>query len=167
MATKINVAILFVLVAVALTMPHSTEATEHVVGGGAGWIISPEGASFYSSFAANTTFRLNDTLVFNFKTGSHNVVTVSKKSFETCNVSEAMESFNTGPARISLNRTGEFYFACSFPHHCMLGQKLSIDVTAASSSLAPASSLSASRPTMPVAVTVTLLLMTLSINVLF
>ncbi|KAL2338393.1 hypothetical protein Fmac_012839 [Flemingia macrophylla] len=148
----INMAIVFVLV--ALQLPHSTEATEHPVD----WIIYPEGASFYSSFASKTTFKPNDTLVFNFTTGTHNVVTVSKKNFEACNVSDVMEAFNTGPVTFTLNRTGMFYFTCAFPNHCSLGQKLSIDVTKASSSSSLAPSPSASRAAMPLAVTVTVTL---------
>ncbi|KAK7330090.1 hypothetical protein VNO77_24276 [Canavalia gladiata] len=162
MAQIIKVATLFLLVAETLIMPfpQSTEAAEHVVN----WIIPPN-TSFYPSFAANQTFTLKDILVFEFKTGAHNVVTLSKKNLEGCNVNEKIESYETGPARITLNRSGEFYFACAVGTHCSLGQKLSINVTA---SLAPAQAPPPS-PGAPIsiAVTIHILLIAIAINLLF
>ncbi|KAK7264907.1 hypothetical protein RJT34_32520 [Clitoria ternatea] len=160
--------ILFVLVVTMMPLPHTAEAAEHYVN----WIIPIASPSFYSSFAANNTFKLDDTLVFEFKTGAHNVVTLSKKNFENCNVNEKMESFDTGPARITLNRTGEFYFACAFTSHCTLAQKLSINVTeegGSSSSLAPmeAPPPSASGTTMSLPITLSLLLLPIAINLFF
>jgi len=58
-----NVETLFLLVAATLmSVPYNTEAAEHVVGGDSGWIIPLDKPSLYSSFAASTTFRVNDTL---------------------------------------------------------------------------------------------------------
>ncbi|KAK7347533.1 hypothetical protein VNO80_22065 [Phaseolus coccineus] len=154
-----NVEILFLLVAATLmSLPYITEAAEH--------------ASLYSSFAATTTFRVNDTLVFKFRTGVHNVVTLSQKHFESCDVSDVMVSFNTSPAIITLNRTGDFYFACAFPTHCSSGQKLSINVIAGgSSSLTPSEAPSPppphSRAPTLFAVTVPVLLMAVATNLLF
>ncbi|CAJ1944576.1 unnamed protein product [Sphenostylis stenocarpa] len=169
-----KVEILFLLVAATLmALPHITEGAEHVVGGTSGWIIPPQGPSFYASFAASTTFRVNDTLVFKFRTGAHNVVTLSKKHFESCEVSEIMESFSTSPAIITLNRTGDFYFACTFPTHCSSGQKLSVHVTAGgSSSLAPSEAPSPAPPhsraptLLAVTVPVPVLLMAIATNLL-
>lgn len=39
----------------------------------------------------------------------------------------------TGPANITLQTAGEHYFICSVSGHCISGQKLSINVTGASS----------------------------------
>ncbi|XP_061350666.1 stellacyanin-like [Gastrolobium bilobum] len=168
MSQIINVGILILVVVVAALIPQNTEAAEYVVGGAAGWSIPREGASFYSTSVANITFRINDILVFNFNTGAHNVITLSKKDFENCNVNGNIETFASGPARITLNRAGEYYFACGFPSHCSLGQKLNINVTAGSSSLAPQESPppTVSGAAMSVASTVSVLLMDITINVL-
>ncbi|XP_027918394.1 uncharacterized protein LOC114177307 isoform X3 [Vigna unguiculata] len=58
-----NVEILFLLLTLKLmSLPYITEGEEHVVGGNSGWIIPVNNPSLYSSFAASTTFRVNDTL---------------------------------------------------------------------------------------------------------
>lgn len=62
MAQLRNVAILVVVV-VAAVLLQSTEAKDYEVGGATGWTsFPPGGASFYSKWAANFTFKLNDTL---------------------------------------------------------------------------------------------------------
>ncbi|XP_047169652.1 mavicyanin-like [Vigna umbellata] len=165
-----NVEILFLLLTLKLmSLQYITEAAEHVVGGDSAWIIPINNPSLYSSFAASTTFRVNDTLVFNFRTGAHNVATLSQKHYESCNVTEIIESFNTSPAKITLNRTGDFYFVCAFPSHCSLGQKLSIHVTAGgSSSLTPSEAPHSGAPTLlAVTVPVPVLVMAVATNLLF
>ncbi|MED6168037.1 hypothetical protein PIB30_008390 [Stylosanthes scabra] len=163
MANIADIAILVLLI-VAST-PHTTEATKHVVP----WMIpATQNSSFYSNLLANTKFNLNDILFFNYTTGTHNVVTLSKDDFKACNVKKKMETFDTGPTMFELNRTGEYYFACAFPFHCSLGQKLSVNVMASSSSpeAAPAKAPSpASR--LSAAVTFPALLMVIAINILF
>ncbi|XP_027918395.1 mavicyanin-like isoform X4 [Vigna unguiculata] len=147
-----NVEILFLLLTLKLmSLPYITEGEEHVVGGNSGWIIPVNNPSLYSSFAASTTFR---------------------KHYESCNVTDIMELFDMSPAKITLNRAGDFYFACAFPSHCSLGQKLSIHVTAGgSSSLTPSE---APLPPPPhsraptlLAVTVPVLVMAVATNLLF
>jgi len=71
-----NVEILFLLVAaILMPLPYITEAAEHVVGGASGWIIPLDNPSLYSSFAATTTFRVNDTL------GQHRLSNISNFFF--------------------------------------------------------------------------------------
>ncbi|XP_027339358.1 cucumber peeling cupredoxin-like [Abrus precatorius] len=127
-----NMAILIVI-AVAAAILQSTEATDYTVGDSTGWISSPTGgASFYSNWASNITFRENDTLVFRFTTGRHTVAELTKANFGSCNVNQNIQVFTTSPVRFTLNRTGEFYFACSIPGHCSSGQKLSVRVNGSS-----------------------------------
>ncbi|MED6121933.1 hypothetical protein PIB30_034882 [Stylosanthes scabra] len=165
MANIADIAILVLLVVASslAATPHTTEAAKHVVQ----WIIpaSQNSSSFYSNLFANTKFNLNDILVFNYTTGFHNVVTLSKDDFKDCNVKKKMETFETGPTMIELNRTGEYYFACAFPFHCSLGQKLSVNVMASSSSPAMAPSSTASH--LSAAATFPALLMVIAINILF
>ncbi|CAJ1944578.1 unnamed protein product [Sphenostylis stenocarpa] len=112
----------------------TTKAEDYEVGSTIGWLsFPPSGASFYSKWASNFTFKVNDTLVFNFESGSHSVVELTKASYEKCNFGNIIKSFNTGPARVTLTSPGEFYFSCPFSGHCSSGQKLSIKVTDSSS----------------------------------
>ncbi|XP_047169653.1 mavicyanin-like [Vigna umbellata] len=127
-----NVAILVVITVMLL---KTTEAEDYEVGGTTGWTtFPPGGASFYSKWASNFTFKVNDTLVFNFESGSHSVVELSKANYENCGVDNNIKSFNTGPARVILTGPGEFYFSCPFSGHCSSGQKLSVTVEASSPS---------------------------------
>jgi hypothetical protein len=44
-------------------MLQNTEAVDHIVGGSTGWTATPPGgASFYSDWASNITFKENDVL---------------------------------------------------------------------------------------------------------
>ncbi|WVZ12979.1 hypothetical protein V8G54_017509 [Vigna mungo] len=95
-----NVAILVVITVMLL---KTTEAEDYEVGGNTGWTSFPPG-------------------VFNFESGSHSVVELSKADYENCGVDNNIKSFNIGPARVTL--TG----------HCSSGQKLSVTVEASSPS---------------------------------
>ena len=63
---------------------------------------------------------------------------ITKANFDSCNLNNSIQVFATSPVRFTLNRTGEFYFACSFRGHCSSGQKLSVNVTGSSPAPAPA-----------------------------
>ncbi|MFQ6651051.1 hypothetical protein Gotur_022689, partial [Gossypium turneri] len=65
---------------------------------------------------------------FNFTTGQHNVAEVTEDGYDDCNAANAISTLTTGPARITLNRTGDHYFICSIPGHCSAGQKLKVEV---------------------------------------
>nr|KYP55720.1 Blue copper protein [Cajanus cajan] len=132
-----NVAIVVAVVAAAV-LQQSTKAEDYEVGGSTGWTSFPPGGdSFYSKWAENFTFKVKDTLVFNFESGSHSVVELSKANYEKCEVDKSIKGYNSGPARVRLDRSGEFYFSCSFSGHCSSGQKLSIKVTGSGSSSPP------------------------------
>ncbi|KAK7388670.1 hypothetical protein VNO78_23493 [Psophocarpus tetragonolobus] len=123
-----------VVVVVAAVFLQSTKAEEFEVGGTTGWTSFPPGGdSFYSKWVANFTFKVNDTLAFNFESGSHSVVELTKANYDKCEVNDNIKAYNRGPARVPLDRPGEFYFSCTFSGHCSSGQKLSIKVTGSSS----------------------------------
>ncbi|XP_061364655.1 umecyanin-like [Gastrolobium bilobum] len=148
-----KMAIVLVIVVAAAAIFQSTEAADHTVGGSTGWISSPSGgASFYSNWASSITFKENDVLVFNFATGSHTVAEITKTNFDSCNMNQNIQVLVTSPARFTLNRTGEFYFACSISGHCNSGQKLSVKVTGSSPApgKAPSPAHSPSSPRPPV-----------------
>ncbi|WJX90326.1 hypothetical protein P8452_72236 [Trifolium repens] len=142
MAQIRNMTILIVIIVVATMLLQTSEAEDYIVGGDViGWTSFPPGGdSFYSKWAANFTFKLNDNLVFNYESGSHSVAILNKANYEKCNINDKnIQTFNIGPTKITLNRIGDFYFSCTLSGHCTSGQKLSVKVTDTASSEAPSS----------------------------
>ncbi|XP_059645929.1 cucumber peeling cupredoxin-like [Cornus florida] len=142
---KLNMVVLMAI-AVAAMLQSSAALTEHVVGQQIGWIV-PSGANVYSAWAANQTFVVGDVLVFNFINGTHDVARVTKAAYESCNTTNTTTLTTTSPARINLSAAGEYFFLCTFPQHCSLGQKLAINVTAAAASPSPTPTASPPSPT--------------------
>ncbi|KAJ8767705.1 hypothetical protein K2173_020645 [Erythroxylum novogranatense] len=137
MAGELKMAFLAVI-ATASLLRSSVAQTSHVVGGSSGWTIPSSGSGSYSSWAANQGFSVGDTLVFNFANGIHDVAQVTRSDYDGCSTINPIFLETTSPAGITLNATGEHYFICNFTGHCSAGQKLMINVSAASSSPSPA-----------------------------
>nr|XP_027102908.1 uclacyanin-3-like [Coffea arabica] len=77
-------------------------------------------------------------MVFNFTTGAHDVAVVTSKSAnDSCNTSAIETTMNTGPTRITLTTPGQHFYICTFPRHCLLGQKLAINVTGTAATPSP------------------------------
>ncbi|XP_009763449.1 cucumber peeling cupredoxin-like [Nicotiana tabacum] len=122
--------IVFVALAVTSLVQDSTAQTVHVVGDNIGWTIPNNGAAAYTNWAAGKTFRIGDTLVFNFMTDSHDVLQVPKTSFDGCNSQNAIGNpIMGGPANVTLDSAGDHYYICTFGRHCQNGQKLAITVS--------------------------------------
>ncbi|KAG0454826.1 hypothetical protein HPP92_024118 [Vanilla planifolia] len=127
---------------VVVILPIASAAKSYTVGDSNGWTVLPNNASFYADWASTKTFVAGDKLVFNFQTGSHDVVEVPKSSFDSCSTNNQVGStLNNGPATVTLT-AGKHYYFCNIPGHCSLGQKLAVSVS--SSSPAPSSSSSPS-----------------------
>lgn len=106
----------------------------YVVGDKLGWLVPPGGPIAYSAWAYDKTFFVGDTLVFNFTNGTQDVAEVTQAAFDSCNTATPITILTTSPAKITLTTAGSYFFTSTYPHHCFLGQKLAIIVTATSSS---------------------------------
>ncbi|GJU41221.1 cucumber peeling cupredoxin-like protein [Tanacetum coccineum] len=53
------------------------------------------------------TFRVGDTLFFNFTTGAHNVQEVSQSAYGPCTVANPISTETNGPATITLRTAGK------------------------------------------------------------
>ncbi|XP_047265846.1 cucumber peeling cupredoxin-like [Capsicum annuum] len=147
---KMFCVIVFGVLAVASMMQDATAQTVHVVGDSMGWVIPNNGAAAYTNWATGQTFRVGDTLVFNFMTNQHDVLQVQKSSFDGCNSQNAIGSpILTGPANITLDSAGDHYYICTFGRHCLNGQKLAITVSS-STGTPGANPPNQSNPTTPV-----------------
>ncbi|KAK2632630.1 hypothetical protein EUGRSUZ_L01305, partial [Eucalyptus grandis] len=60
------------------------------------------------------------------------VAKVTKAAYDSCNSTSPISRWTNGPATISLNLSGEHFFISTFDRRCSLGEKLAINVSAAS-----------------------------------
>ncbi|KAI6679340.1 hypothetical protein NL676_033221 [Syzygium grande] len=130
MVSKMNMLVLMVFLGASIRC--CSAQTTHVVGDSLGWVVPPGGAIAYSTWAANKTFIVGDTLVFNFTTQEHDVAKVTKAAFDSCDPTSPISLQTDGPASIALNQSGEHFFICTIGQHCNRGQKLAINVTSSS-----------------------------------
>lgn len=86
-------------------------------------------------------------VVFNFTTSQHTVAKVSKADYDACNPNNPISIQTNGPATVTVNETGAQYYICTVSTHCSFGQKLAINVSAATSSAPPPSTSPAATPT--------------------
>ncbi|XP_060172070.1 blue copper protein-like [Lycium barbarum] len=149
MARKLSTLVAFAAIIFALLQHVSMAQRTHIVGDALAWTVPSGGAAAYSAWASRKTFAVGDILVFNFTTGLHSVAEVSKAAFDSCNTSSPISISTNGPTNITLRTAGSHYYLCTIPSHCALGQKLAINVSAASGSISPAPQPAASRPVTP------------------
>ncbi|XP_042510284.1 mavicyanin-like [Macadamia integrifolia] len=120
-------------------------AVVYKVGDDKGWTTL--GNVNYTAWAASKTFRVGDTILFEYNKQFHNVMQVTHQEFKACNVSSPMLTLATGNDSLVVKRTGHYYFLCGVPGHCLIGQKVDIRVPKSSEGVAPSpSGSSASSP---------------------
>ncbi|KAL1534555.1 basic blue protein-like [Salvia divinorum] len=61
--------------------------------------------------------------VFQYISGTHNVVVGDKASYDDCIVPENAKTYDSGNDVITLGE-GPNYFICGFPQHCGFGMKI-------------------------------------------
>lgn len=66
--------------------------------------------------------------VFEYNKEFHNVVRVTHKNFNACNLTAPYVTWATGNDTFTITRPGHYYFVCGFPGHCSAGQKVDIRV---------------------------------------
>ncbi|XVE55545.1 hypothetical protein DITRI_Ditri03aG0167500 [Diplodiscus trichospermus] len=119
-------------------------ATVYTVGDTSGWTTGVD----YSTWTKGKTFKVGDSLVFNYPT-SHTVDEVSSGDYSTCTVGNAITTDNSGATTVTLKTAGTHYFICGVVGHCGNGMKLAVKVESAAPSKSPskAPSSSSSSPT--------------------
>ncbi|KAE8678783.1 hypothetical protein F3Y22_tig00111402pilonHSYRG00242 [Hibiscus syriacus] len=106
----------------------SPSGRTYTVGDSTGWRVPAGNDDLYDDWNDNKDFFVGDVILFNFTTGQHDVLEVTEADYDACNAANSISNVTTGPARITLNRTGDHYFICGFPGHCTAGQKLNVEV---------------------------------------
>ncbi|KAL6858845.1 hypothetical protein ACP4OV_017847 [Aristida adscensionis] len=120
---------------VAVSCAAAASATTYTVGDSNGWATGIN----YADWASGKTFNLGDTLVFPFSNGQHDVVEVAKSGYDSCSISNALQTQTNGPTTITLNTPGTHYYICGIPGHCASGMKLAVTVGSGSGSGSPGS----------------------------
>nr|XP_043630486.1 blue copper protein 1b-like [Erigeron canadensis] len=131
---------LFILfVATLVVLATSVSATEYIVGDVSGWSLDFD----YQTWTKDKVFAVGDTLVFNYASGTHNVVKVNGTGFQQCSATSNNGTLTSGRDVIPLLTPGRKWYICSIAKHCELrGMKLAITVLP--QTMAPAPSQSAS-----------------------
>ncbi|GMI90981.1 hypothetical protein HRI_002767400 [Hibiscus trionum] len=116
-------------------------AKVYTVGDSSGWTTGVD----YSTWASGKTFKVGDSLVFNYPT-SHTVDEVSSSDYSSCTVGNAITTDNSGATTVALKKAGTHYFICGVVGHCGNGMKLAVKVESGSAPTpAPAPSKSKSK----------------------
>ncbi|PRQ33664.1 putative cupredoxin [Rosa chinensis] len=136
MSMKYMIVLVIAIVAIA-------EGAEYTVGDDMGWMVPPT-PDYYASWVSKYSFVENDTLVFNFEEGMHDITVLTKEDFDACNMKNPLFQF-PNPGGVTVEVSGTIYFTCSFGQHCANGQKFAIYF--ASAPLPPSPSPSASAAT--------------------
>ncbi|KAK1264064.1 hypothetical protein QJS04_geneDACA009379 [Acorus gramineus] len=66
--------------------------------------------------------------IFGFETGFYDVMQVSRMDYDACEGGNPFREFSGGPATVSLEQVGVYYFICSLGNYCELGVKVSVVV---------------------------------------
>ncbi|KAL7600304.1 cucumber peeling cupredoxin [Lactuca sativa] len=146
---KFNLVVIMALMLASVQFHGTTAQTTHVVGDALGWNIPPNGPSAYTTWASGQTFSVGDVLLFNFTTGFHNVAEVSQAAYGPCTTTNPISIATNGPARVTLNAPGTHYYICTVGTHCQIGQKLTINVSAVSTTPAPTPAPATPAPVSP------------------
>ncbi|KGN53385.1 blue copper protein [Cucumis sativus] len=115
------------LVMMMMIMGSCVDAFTHIVGGSHGWRV-PENDSFFDQWAKPRTFGVGDRLVFPYRAGANNLVTVKKADYDTCGEEEVIYMYFLGPTVVNLTKAGDYYYFDGIGKHCEAGQKLHIQV---------------------------------------
>ncbi|XP_076934593.1 uncharacterized protein LOC143600944 [Bidens hawaiensis] len=91
----------------------------------------------YKTWASSKSFRVGDTILFSYNQIFHNVVRVSYADYVSCNVTTAHETFTSGEDKFLIKYPGHYFFICTSPDHCKVGQKVDIRVPVSGSHSAP------------------------------
>ncbi|KAH7529456.1 uclacyanin 1 [Ziziphus jujuba] len=97
--------------------------TNHTVGGVSGWDLT----SNLQGWAAETTFRVGDFLVFSY-TPVHDVLEVHHLDYHFCHTVHPIRTYNDGETVIQLTQPGPRYFICGRQGHCNMGLRLQVQV---------------------------------------
>ncbi|KAL0358266.1 UNVERIFIED_CONTAM: Early nodulin-like protein 1 [Sesamum angustifolium] len=114
-----------------VSMISFSEAREFEVGGKRPSWELPSSSDDFSKWAQRNRFQIGDSIVLTYDAKSDSVLEVTEKSYKTCNTSNPIKSYADGNTKITLDKSGPFFFISGAEGHCQKGQKLEILVLSA------------------------------------
>ncbi|RLN34554.1 basic blue protein-like [Panicum miliaceum] len=115
----------------AAFLPAPALAEIFLVGGTTGWNLS-----YPIGWPEGKTFKVGDSLVFDYPKGQFTVTEVDSETFRECNLQgNTIHEWTSGHDVVPLENPGRRWFFSSLANHCNLGLKLVVSVAGA---LAPA-----------------------------
>ncbi|KAI7727727.1 hypothetical protein M8C21_006097 [Ambrosia artemisiifolia] len=103
--------VMVMVVICLLVVALQCDADIHVVGDSNGWNMN------ISGWGSSKRFRTNDTILFYYPKGKHNVVRVTKVQYDGCFISKRDRVYTSGNDYLTVMR-GANYFICAFLGHC-------------------------------------------------
>ncbi|KAI3894446.1 hypothetical protein MKX03_021466 [Papaver bracteatum] len=138
-------ALVFLVIMFAYSgVPLMVKGAVYTVGEFTGWTTI--GHYDYAKWASNQTFQVGDTIRFVYNPTHHNVMEVSSSDYESCNAQAPLTTYITGNDSIPLTKEGHHYFICGVPGHCLVGQKVDIQVSAKGGAMTPTASPNSTSP---------------------
>ncbi|KAL0451453.1 UNVERIFIED_CONTAM: Early nodulin-like protein 1 [Sesamum latifolium] len=114
-----------------VSMISFSEAREFEVGGKkTSWEL-PSSPDEFNKWAQRNRFQIGDSIVLTYDAKSDSVLEVTENNYRTCNISNPIKSYTDGITKITLNKSGPFFFISGAEGHCQKGQKLEIQVLSA------------------------------------
>lgn len=90
----------------------------------------------YNAWSSKYDFAINDTLVFKYIKGAHNVYEVTQDTYRSCNGSSGvLAKYSSGKDEIKLTEAKEYWFICDIAGHCLGGMRFPVNLTQASSAV--------------------------------
>ncbi|XP_051141934.1 mavicyanin-like isoform X2 [Andrographis paniculata] len=111
---------------IQILFPFITQGSVYRVGDSPGWTII--GNVDYHSWSSSKTFRVGDTLIFEYDPRFHNVLEVSRSDYHSCDSTAPIANYTSGNDTIVVRWPGHYYYVCGFVGHCQAGQKVDIRV---------------------------------------
>ncbi|KAL2944095.1 Uclacyanin 1 [Bienertia sinuspersici] len=107
-------------------------ATTYMVGDTSGWDISTN----LDSWKTGKKFVVGDVLAFQYSSSTDSVCEVTKKEFDSCETTNALQQSTSGNTTFPLTKPGDRYFVCCNRLYCLGGMKLHIHVESDSTTAA-------------------------------
>ncbi|XP_024374033.1 stellacyanin [Physcomitrium patens] len=122
------------MLAVALLVVSAAVVAQAVTYDVPRWTVpAAANADVYTTWAANVSnfLKPGDVLVFQYSAAAHNVLTLATKAnYDNCVKTSPLNTTSTGNDALVVKAGGN-YFICGIPTHCESGQKVAVNVSAA------------------------------------
>ncbi|KAK6156618.1 hypothetical protein DH2020_010866 [Rehmannia glutinosa] len=117
-----------------------SEARDFVVGGKkSSWQV-PSSPDQYNKWAEKTRFQIGDSIVLKYDGKTDSVLEVTEENYKSCNKSNPIKLYSDGNTKITLDKSGPFFFISGAEGHCDKGQKVEIKVLSSNHGHSPAPS---------------------------